>query len=623
MSLTKFGDFRWWAEDLESSTRAQRIQTVASRLWEQHAGDRDLMWRMARLYGGPMTGLFPQSYRNRLVTGGQDALSLNVVKAVSDTFVSILTKDRPKAIFQPSGADYATQKRAFLLEKFCDGVSYEAGLYEIAPNLVLDTCIFGHAVVKASADISDPKRPKIVLDRVYPWEVLVSDAEAYYGGKHVKNYYQIHTVDRLVLSNEYPELEEQIRTAGSNGFTDLTGSFDNELEDRVVVVEAWHLPANRSSKDGRHTTVVGNVVLEDEPWTRETSPFEFLYRLEPRMGMVGLSLAYELKGLQLQINELLNTLRRALHLLGTGHWIVQAGQVLTSQIDNYIGSVIKHKGVPPVFENPTPVSPQVFQHLIWCYQIAFESIGVSQQAAQSQKPPGLNSGKALLVYADVQSQRFQPCYRAYQHFFMRIARQEIALAREISETCKGYTIKTEINRSVFSATTWADAQMDDDEFVLKMKPGNALADDPAALAEMLQGMTGGGMIPPSDAARMFADNVPDLESYFKDVNASYDLTKTMIETLLSGKYVSPEPEMNLTESIKLVATAYLRAKMANPPEPEKTLQLFRSWLSNAQAMVAPPPPPQGPPMPTPPEPPAHQPPPSAPSVPNAAPKMAA
>jgi hypothetical protein len=591
-------DIRWWNDDQEDD-RARIVQSVASKLWTQATYEREIMWRNARLYGGHMPGLFSGKYRHTSFSGDADqSLSLNVVKAVCDSFTATLTKDRPKAIFQPAGADYATQKRAEALEKFTDGISYEAGLHEMAPNLVLDACIFGQAIVKLWADTADAASPQIVADRIYPWELLVDPSEAYYGHKSLKNFYHIRTVDRMALMDQFPERAEDIRVAKTNGFDDLLQDADGQVSrDRVVVVEAWHLPGTKSSKDGRRVIICGQTLLEDQAWTRLTPPFEWLYRLQPRMGIQSGSLVYELRGIQLAINKILVKIQRSLELL-TGHWLVQAGQVPLEQINNRIGSIIQHKGMPPTWQGVDPISPQLFQHLNWLVQKAFENVGVSQMTAQSQKPAGLNSGRAMLVYADVQAQRFQPSYRSYQDFFLRLARQEIALAREIAKKCRGYTVKTEVNRDIFQATSWADAHMDDDEFILKMKPGNALADDPAALLEIVQGMATGGLMSPQDAGRLLAAN-PDLETYFKDQNASYDLTQSMIDTLLQGKWVSPEPEMNLGESIKLVQTAYLRAKMASPAEPEETLELMRRWMERAQAMLTPPAPPAPPPAPPP------------------------
>ena len=53
------------------------------------------------------------------------------------------------------------------------------------------------------------------------------------------------------------------------------------------------------------------------------------------------------------------------------------------------------------------ISQDLFMHLDRLYNRSFEIAGISQLSAQSSKPSGLDSGRALREFSDIESERFQ------------------------------------------------------------------------------------------------------------------------------------------------------------------------------------------------------------------------
>jgi hypothetical protein len=227
------------------------------------------------------------------------------------------------------------------------------------------------------------------------------------------------------------------------------------------------------------------------------------------------------------------------------------------------------------------------------YERAFETVGISQSAAQSTKPAGLESGEALNAYADIQTQRFKPCYELYQRFFLRAGRQVLTLARDIAEKHPNYEVKA-VGKASMSTIKAADVLLEDNEFSLELYPTNAFADDPAARLQQVQTLLGAGLLDPSSAKRLL--DMPDLQTEQDFENASYDLVQRMISKMLNdGEYIAPEPFMQLVDetdggpgAIRLVQHAYLSAQLDEGVEEER-LELLRRWLTTAQAMVSPPP----------------------------------
>jgi hypothetical protein len=574
--------------------RAQAIYDSASRIWRSHEPTRNAMFSAWRLYSNqPLMGLSPRLYKQRAPTATGERLSFNVVKSVTDSYVALLTKDEPKITFQTAGADYGLQRKADRLETFVDGIYYDADFYETASLVALDSALFGLGIVKIFADEDEDDDPHIRIERVFPWE-LICDAEEATWGKP-PTVYQIRYVDRLALMEEYPEQASEILSkapkAASFDSSMSPTNEDDTLSDLVIVIEAWHVA--RKGQEGRHCITTGDVLLVDEEYSRKCFPFEILYRLKPTIGIWGSSLAEELKPIQREMNVLLDKIRRSHHLLAAGHWLVEnSSQINTNTMNNQIGSIVRYRGIPPQFLAVQAVAPDVYAHLDRLYSRAYEIIGISPLAAQSQIPANLQgSGKALLVYADVQSQRFQPSYREYQHWFRRIARQVITVAREISDAHPSFEVRA-AGRSTMSVVRWADASLRDAEFTLKMAPTNKFADDPAGVLKQIQEFANSGMMNPQDAARLLSEH-PDFEAWAAQINAPYDLVMSLVERMIDqGEYVGPEPFMPLNPpdgngAIKWVQFAYLKAKLDGVPE--ERLDLLRRWLTEAHDMASPPP----------------------------------
>jgi len=587
-------DVCWWTKENESR-RAEIIYDVTGRLWRDLSPMRDACLTAARLYGNlPVLGLSPRLYRRRELGGNRRRLSLNVVKSVTDTYTALICKDQPKVEFLTSGGDWSLQRRAEFLTKFCDGTNYDQDVYMQAQQCVRDSALFGFGVVKFFVDDHDEERPRVGVERVIPWEILVDDQEAAYGKP--QNMYHVKFVDKLALMAEYPDLAAEIYGADSGAYEELGEAFDGaNLVEWTAVVEAWHLPRTSKSGDGRHVISCGNVILEDEEWTEKKFPFEFLYRQRPIQGMFGQSLADELAPLQVEIARLLQVIQRS-QMTAVGHWLVEENaRINTNAVNDVVGSIIRYAGAQPEFKAYQPVSNDVYAHLDRLWQRAFEVVGISPMAAQSQKPAGLNSGKALLVYADVQSDRFKPAYKEYQDWFRRIALQQVHLARRIDETSPGYKVKA-INRKMMQTVAWADANLRDEEFELKIYEGNKLADEPAARLEIVQGMMNAGLISPEDGRRLL--DFPDLEAYQSYEDASYDnVMRAADEMIENGRYFGPEPYMNLPDAVRRMQMCYLKARLDNVAE--EKLDLIRRWIDEAAAMIPPPPgeaPPPGPPQ---------------------------
>ena len=572
----------WWTEENEDR-RAEIVADVAGRIWRDQAATREGMLRSARMYGSlPMMGLSPRLYRQRSMARGR-RLSLNLIKSAVNTYVAMVTEDRPKITFGTSGADDSVQRRAKLNEKFVDGTCYDQGLHIQAYQVVRDSALFSFGIVKFFKDESDAENPRVGIERTLPWEWLFDDQESADGNP--PNGYHVKFRDKRAVAKEYPALKDKIMLASAGGFDEMGETFEQvNLVEWCVQIEAWHLPEDTKTPGRRTIVVVGvDEPLFDGEYTWHRLPCEWLHRERPIQGVHGESLADELAPLQVEISRLLVSAQRS-QMYAPGHWLIeQNSQINTNQIDDVTCSIIRYAGSPPTYHAPPPVPPGNLEHVDRLWAKGFESIGVPQMLAGGQKPAGLNSGEAQRVYAAVTTKRFKPNYAEYQDWYLRVAQQIIHLGAEIAKDHPDFTIRTP--GKMMAAVRWADMHLRESEYILQLAPTNALADDPASREARVQEYLTSGLIPdPMTGRRLLAN--PDIEALNLTDDASYNLTQDIVTMILEqGKLFKPEPYMNLAESLKLVQFAYLKARMVTMPDYEAKMDMFRTWIDLCADMM--------------------------------------
>lgn len=595
-------DCRWWVnesddEAVDRKIRGERLANVASTIYRVQEPQRQLMTVCWRLYANqPIIGLSPRTYKLRVPGTRFNAQGLNIVKACTDSYTALITKDEPRTFFDVVGGDRKLKRKAKHLQCFTDGLSYETGLQELRPQVVRDSGLFGSGIVKIYRMDDQPPSPRIAIERINPWEILCDEQEASYGNP--ANLYQMKYVDRRALMEEYPEYASEIRLASSQSFMDSHGNTytDTNFMDFAVVIEGWHLPrvvGPDGSHDGRHTIIVGQLVLDDEEYNWDRFPFEFCYRNRPVQGIYGQPIPQELAPVQLEINRLMRTIRDS-QRLAVGHWFVEANSdVDTNAINDVIASIVRWSGVKPEYIQFPPVTADVYNYLWTLWMKGFEELGISQMASMSQKPQGLNSAVAINTYADVQSDRFRPAYREYQHWNLRVTEQILHLAREISEDCPAFEVKATGSRSMMKTIKASDALLKDEEFNLKLKEVNELGESVAQKIQTVTDFTSAGLIDPISSKRMLLEDggMPDLTSYESLEASSYNFVEFCADKAIDeGKYIQPNLFMDsIPNAIHAMRQFYLKAQIDGVPDDK--LRLMRQWMDAAANLIPPPPPP--------------------------------
>lgn len=582
--------------------------STARRVAERQGYVKDEYLYYARLHGGvQIAALSPTSYsRPAINVQVGESLGLNVIENMCSSAQAEVCQNKPKVTFATDAGDWNKQQEAEKLTKWLEGQFHETGFYEDAPKVFLDACIFGTGILKI---YEDELNEKIAIERVFPWELFIDQAEGLYG--RPRTIYQTKYVDKYVLMQTYPKLAKQIEKArdlpmgkGRDPFLwDTTAAL-------VQVIEGWRLPSGKGTKDGRHVIAVDDVVLLDEPWDRDDLPFAFMRWLTRPFGFWGKGLCEQLAGIQKEINRLLIKIQRAFARLGITRIYVERGaKVNPSHLRANDGDIVEYTGSKPVTEAPPTVSPEIFSHLWQLESKAYQITGISQMTAQGQAPPpGVDSGRAIRTLLANHSKRLSQVADMYIQLAMSTGDKMISLATDIANRevddgeengnkktkKRGYKVAWS-DDSGTEVIDFAEVDLARDEYVMRPFPTSALPSNPGEKMQVVQEWFNTGMID-GDKAMMLMD-FPDTKQ-FANMNPAIAMYRSVMQRLTDilkkGKPWVPDSFVEPSRAKALAVPFLLNAERLNAPADR--LDLLRQTIEDLVAnenKKAPAPPPGG------------------------------
>lgn len=565
---------KWW-EQPENDVHTSLVPLV-KKISENQSYRQEENLKYARLYGNlDIMGLSSALY-SRTSTPLADAnrVTYNIIQSCIDTAAAKIAKNKPRPTFLTEGGNWGTQQKAKKLEKCVNGQFYENRTYEQTSKSFVDAAVMGTGLIKVHPDFDSMK---VVNERVLPSEVLIDDAEAIYACP--RNKYQVKPMSRSVLKDMFPDFKAQIDELKTIDAQD--GFRSNDHADVVQVIEGWHLRSGPKAKDGRHAIVIDGATLDSGPWDRDRFPFS-VYRYNPRIvGWYGQGIAEQLVGIQIQINKLLKDIQISDHLNSAPAWLVEANsQIVSAHINNEIGHIIKYKGIPPKLETWAMYHPQKAQMLENLFQKAYQLVGISEMSSQGQKPAGLDSGKALREFNDIESERFIQVGQRWEQFHMDVAELNVLESRELYKKDKSYAVKTR-SKKFIQSIKWSEVDLDDDAYQMQIFPTSSLPNTPAGRMAYVQELMQAGIIDADTGMELL--DFPDLEAASNLKFAARNIVRDTVDQILEeGIYLSPEPFDDLKFAKLWGQMSYNYARIHKAPEDR--LELLRRFIEQASAM---------------------------------------
>ncbi len=581
--------YSWWTAKSDDELSNQLLSTAAFLKETQQYRYRQAA-TYARLYGNMSLFNFIGSNLTKLDQMSNlptDRPTFNLIQSATDTLVSRISQSRPSPVFLTDNGDYKERNMAKKLNNFTQGEFYQTKAYEKSAIMLRDALVEGTGVLHIYKTVDN----KAGLERVLLTELLTDPNESIYG--EPRSLYRMKLVDRKVLMEQCPKFKKTIADAEA-AYLDNSSDSSKTVSDMVMIVEGWHLPSGKEAKDGRHTLACTAGIIYDEDYTKDKFPFVFLHYSQRLLGFWAQGLAEQLTGTQIEINQLLHTISKAIRLVGVPRvFIEQGSKVVKAHNNNDVGTIITYSGTKPSYEVAPCVPQEMYAQLQRLIEYGYQQCGVSALQATSQKPAGLNSGEAIRSYDDISTDRFASLARKYDNMFIDLAYQIIDLAKDIAEE-EGEYQTVYPGKNGTKGIDLPKISLLQNPFIIQCFNMSSLPRDPSGRMQKVTEMVQSGMISIKEGRRLL--DYPDLEQMETLANASEERIFQILDQIIEdGQYTPPDPFMDLDLATQLTVqyiNLYTQAKL----EPEKAEQLrnfFSQIQTLKQAAMPPPMPPQG------------------------------
>lgn len=467
----------------------------------------------------------------------------NVVRKCVNSKTALIFRNKVRCYFLTDGADVEDQEKALGMTRAVEAQFAAAGIYGIQGyRICQDGQLFDGGVAKVVADVVNNR---VLIERVFPWEIYVSLEESRTGTPRQYGHRQL--VERSVLAAMFPEFKKEIAAAPNapDDWKVLEELSTTDTSDLVAVWELWHLPSGRvdledkksfgldkdgkfrknidPGHDGRHAIVLEQATLVDRPYPFEYPPLAFYLPQPDPVGFWSLSLPESLQGIQLELIKLGKRMQSIMHLHAVPRLAVdRRAKVNTAKLTNDIADIVEVNGSPAAavqYLAPNAVPAQLFQREKELDDEALRESGISELTAYAQKPPGIDHAPPLEHLADTESVRHTPAHRGWEEFHLQLGRATVDAFRLLAEHNKKFSLIWGDDEEL-QIIDWTNVDLGRGKYLFRAWPTNLLASTPTAkLNQVLTALQQGLMADTPEAARARALlNFPDTRGAFGDPN---------------------------------------------------------------------------------------------------------
>jgi len=569
----------WWRE--EEKERHTKIVQLVDRIVNEQDYVRIANLEHLRSYS--KRNYYEDSYNNIVPAGPSPYIGVNATRSAVDTIVAKVTQQDPRPHFKTEGGNWNQRRRARKLQKFIDGLFYHEDFYKKARRAFKDAAIFGTGFLKPRFEGG-----KICWERVWPGSVIVDEASSMNGD--TKSMFQVENIPIETLLANFPKHADEISGANLAYKTTRTGM----VTTIVRVYEAWHLPDIHGA-GGRHTICIDGYTLLDEEYKHDFEPLVKFTWTDSLAGYYGHGAVEDVASLQEEMDYIMRRIQVATHN-GANVWLLKpmGTEIPNSQLTNKMCSIIEYSGgEPPQFYNSQIMNQQVFDHVKWLNELIYNVTGVSAMSATSQKPKGIESGKALQTMLDVESQRFAEVQKEYENFIIKCTKVCMSIGRSNFQGGKtDYQVRTE-NGKFTETIKWSEVNMSEDEYVLKVWPTNMLPQSPSGRMEWVERMMQAGLI--DSLTGMMLLDFPDVEAQQNLLFSAVKQALWIVDRVLyEDDDVDPKEWYDLQRCIKYMQMGMSNVEMEGAPE--EVMDRGMDFIASCEELLTPPAPPPMDPM---------------------------
>lgn len=553
--------------------------------------------------GRRLGGYSAYSYTDK-VEGGEifkrDRQGL-IRSAVATVVSNCYAPQKPKPQFQTLGATWAIRRKAYRLDRICEGVCNQRqgrfiNVWSFMIDAAADAALQGDACIKV---VADRVRKRITHELVPAPDLFYDPAQ----GRFPTDLFQRAPIDENEAMEQWPGAKAQIRSAQPYNWYGRAIAERPRAAKVIEIQYAWHLPPSPDDP-GVWCACINGATVDSGEWTAPTFPFVFLQWEPHRDDPWSSGIADEGKLLAEESSEIDYRLLLR-EILASGKKIYyQEGSVKPDDLvlnDAVVGVPWTGTGGPPTESVAMPFHPMELDFLRLKKEEFWDKIGISQMSAAARREPNITSGIAQMTLNDTKAGRQLVKSQRYEQSFVDLAHQWIWRLREIGEEDKDFAVKW-AGKRILREQKWADADIEDDMFSIAVAPSAALPHDPAGRQQMITTMFESGLISQETAKLLIG--WPDIDSELQMENAESEYVDALIEKFLEadpekwGAYAYQAPEGFLTNKVRALmrfTAAWFRGKidqMSLPPEEqvkaEFNLALLVRYIRELDKLMRPP-----------------------------------
>lgn len=558
------------------------LKAVADRVEQEHAsGQAEDKAYLRAYYDRPVINAdYTRPYRELAVFDSlKERYGGNLTREVIDAAGAILCRPLVSEVLPKGTDDFELEMGCKEASRLIDGVFDNCDFLSIAKRSMKDGSICRVGLVKG---LVDKESEEIRFVRMNPLHSYWVDD----GTDNPRTFIEVTPVSKDFLCAQYPKHAAKIRDMPTWSpptvvGVDLPGTRRNKDGATVKVVEAW-ARALGPNTPGAHQIMVGDIVLEREPWPHEIAPvFGFKWQ-EDHSGFGGVSLARIVTRYDSANRRLLRMIYAALQ--GAQPRVVAHEDTEIDGLTDVEFEILRYSGngPPPQIVAPRVVTPDLIEQIERNYVRAYAEGGVNQNMATGSAPARYTSGAAQREFVDIANTRLLDAQHQWEKLWRTAAMVVVILAqhaRKAHVRVKG--------ANYYKSVTWPKLSKDKMRISFGLSSGLGLT--PAARLDDLERLQGMGLADVADVARQV--ELPNTRDLADRLNAPRDLVMQQIDMALNqGIPVIPSAIQGeqLQAIIKIGGEEYQKALMRGN-RPRKNMELLRRLIKAAAARLKPPP----------------------------------
>ncbi len=503
------------------------------------------------------------------------ALNENILKSGVDTATNLIGKSRVKGNVLTDGAEWDIFTLAKDLDKYLWGLTQRLGIHQKMLTMFRDACIFGTGVLAVFAHRGQLKVERVLID-----DIIVDECAVPVGEGLPRQLHRVRYISREVLKRKYPKHAEEIENA-SAGWRKIS-DWRRVDRDLAMVIESHHLPSAPGAGDGVWQIAVDTAILATDEWKHEWYPYVFYHWCEPVTGFYGQGIPEEGLSFQIRLNQLNDFKRRCQDLISNPRVLIEQGsRVLEEQLTNEIASFVYYTGQKPEFFSPQAVNAEIYNEAESIKHSFFDHIGISRMAATANKPQAVEAAVALRELSDNQSQRFSGQQQRHEDAYLELYKKCLMLSREVYKTRSKARKGDFLDRLLVEEIDWNKVNFEGGTVMIQVQASSIMSETPAGRLQRLVELKQYNVPITDDEFRRLLAH-PDLEQSDKRATAPLEFTEWTISELYEGRWVTPEPFMDLARGIEWVNAAYLLAVIKRAPD--NILEILQLWIETAEKM---------------------------------------